>query len=126
MTRAEWVMAEMGFTPPEMTGIALISSLPGVVAHISEELETKTRILIVPDDVAYHPRARHDLDRSSARAPTRRATRTPSRPRLPTCYASAACWASRSAWTGFLNVPFQIPRARRRAPCKSTLVGAVP
>jgi citrate synthase len=56
------IMAEMGFTPAEMTGIALISSLPGVIAHISEELESKTRIRIVPDEVASYPRERRDLD----------------------------------------------------------------
>lgn len=62
------IMTEMGFTPPEMTGIALISSLPGVVAHVSEELQTKTRIRIVPDEVAYYPRVRRDLEANLAAA----------------------------------------------------------
>ena len=56
------ILAQMGFTPAEMTGIALISSLPGVIAHISEEIESKTRIRIIPDEVAYYPRERRDLD----------------------------------------------------------------
>jgi citrate synthase len=62
------IMAEMGFTPAEMTGIALISSLPGVIAHISEELASKTRIRIVPDEVASYPRERRDLDADLAAA----------------------------------------------------------
>jgi citrate synthase len=56
------IMSVMGFTPDEMTGVALISSLPGVIAHISEELKTKTRIRIIPDEVAHYPRVRKDLD----------------------------------------------------------------
>jgi citryl-CoA lyase len=62
------ILAEMGFTPSEMTGVALISSLPGVVAHISEEFETKTRIRIVPDEIASYPRRRHDLESDLAAA----------------------------------------------------------
>ena len=57
-----------GFTPAEMTGIALISSMPGVIAHISEELETKTRIRIVPDEIASYPRERRDLEGDLAAA----------------------------------------------------------
>jgi citryl-CoA lyase len=56
------IQAQMGFTPDEMTGIALISSMPGVVAHISEEIQTKTRIRIMPDSVTHYPRERRDLD----------------------------------------------------------------
>jgi citrate synthase len=33
-----------------------------VIAHISEEIESKTRIRIIPDEVAYYPRERRDLD----------------------------------------------------------------
>jgi citrate synthase len=62
------ILAQMGFTPPEMTGIALISSLPGVVAHVSEEIETRTRIRVVPDEIAHYPRARRDLDGALAAA----------------------------------------------------------
>ena len=62
------VMSVMGFTPPEMTGLALISSLPGVIAHVSEELESKTRIRIVPDEIAHYSRRRADLDADLAAA----------------------------------------------------------
>lgn len=62
------ILAQMGFSPPEMTGIALISSLPGVIAHISEEIESKTRIRIIPDEVTYYPRERRDLDADLAAA----------------------------------------------------------
>jgi citrate synthase len=56
------IMSIMGFTPQEMTGLALISSLPGVIAHVSEELQTQTRIRIVPDEIAHYSRRRGDLD----------------------------------------------------------------
>lgn len=62
------ILSQMGFTPPEMTGIALISSLPGVIAHVSEELQTQTRMRIVPDETAYYPRERRDLDKDLAAA----------------------------------------------------------
>jgi citrate synthase len=55
------ILCQMGFSPPEMTGIALISSLPGVVAHVSEEMETKVRIRVVPDAIAGYRRERKDL-----------------------------------------------------------------
>lgn len=56
------IMSQMGFTPPEMTGIALISSLPGVVAHVSEEMQTGKRIRIISDDIAEFSRERRDLE----------------------------------------------------------------
>jgi len=62
------ILAQMGFTPSEMTGIALISSMPGVVAHISEELQSKTRIRVVPDEVAFYPRDRRDFESDRAAA----------------------------------------------------------
>jgi citrate synthase len=42
------ILAELGFTPEEMTGLAIISTLPGVVAHISEELRDGRPIRIAP------------------------------------------------------------------------------
>lgn len=60
------ILVEMGFTPPEMTGIALISSLPGVVAHVSEELQGQTRMRVVPDETAAYPRLRRDLAKDLA------------------------------------------------------------
>lgn len=62
------ILAQMGFAPPEMAGIAIMSSLPGVIAHISEELQSKKRIRIVPDEIASYSRARHDLGQALARA----------------------------------------------------------
>ncbi|KAL0630372.1 hypothetical protein Q9L58_010781 [Maublancomyces gigas] len=44
------ILAQMDFTPAEMTGLAVISTLPGVIAHISEEMESKVRIRTIPDD----------------------------------------------------------------------------
>lgn len=55
------ILAQLGFTPQEMTGIALISSMPGVIAHISEELNSKVRIRTVPDADVDYERPRHDL-----------------------------------------------------------------
>ncbi len=44
------VLLELGFTPDEMTGLAVLSTLPGVIAHISEELDNGRPIRTVPDD----------------------------------------------------------------------------
>ena len=44
------VLLELGFTPDEMTGLAVLSTLPGVIAHISEELQAGRPIRTVPDD----------------------------------------------------------------------------
>jgi citryl-CoA lyase len=46
------VMVGLGFTPEESTGLAIISTLPGVVAHVSEELRSGRPIRIVPDEIA--------------------------------------------------------------------------
>lgn len=62
------IMSQMGFTPAEMTGLALISSMPGVVAHVSEELQTKTRIRILPDEITEYPRTRKNLETDLAAA----------------------------------------------------------
>lgn len=48
------VMVGLGFTPEESTGLAIISTLPGVVAHISEELRSGHRIRIVPDETVHY------------------------------------------------------------------------
>ncbi|MGW3953957.1 citryl-CoA lyase [Streptomyces sp. NPDC004752] len=48
------VLVALGFTPEESTGLAVISTLPGVVAHISEELTHGKPIRTVPGEtVAY-------------------------------------------------------------------------
>ncbi|MBA6440768.1 citryl-CoA lyase [Streptomyces sp. GMR22] len=43
------VLVALGFSPEEGTGLAVISTLPGVVAHISEELTSGKPIRIIPD-----------------------------------------------------------------------------
>ena len=55
------ILVDMGFTPAEMTGIALISSMPGVIAHISEEIQSKVRIRVVPDESVNYARERRDF-----------------------------------------------------------------
>lgn len=55
------ILAQMGFTPAEMTGLAVISTLPGVVAHISEEMQSKVRIRVIPDDSVDYARERHSF-----------------------------------------------------------------
>lgn len=57
------VLLELGFSPDEMTGLAVLSTLPGVIAHISEELREGRPIRIVPDDqVDYSRVVRRDFD----------------------------------------------------------------
>ena len=55
------ILAEMGFTPGEMTGLAVISTMPGVIAHISEEMQSKVRIRIIPDEQVDYARERRNL-----------------------------------------------------------------
>ncbi|WP_309066233.1 citryl-CoA lyase [Microbacterium sp.] len=48
------LLAQLGYTAEESTGISIISTLPGVVAHVSEELASRTPIRIIhPDQVEY-------------------------------------------------------------------------
>lgn len=46
------VLVEMGFTPEETTGLAILSTLPGVIAHVSEELRQGRTIRTVPEGTA--------------------------------------------------------------------------
>jgi citrate synthase len=62
------ILGQMGFSPAEMTGIALISSMPGVVAHVSEEIQTKKRMRVIPDETAWYPRERRDFEADMAAA----------------------------------------------------------
>jgi citrate synthase len=62
------ILSQMGFSPGEMTGIALISSMPGVVAHVSEEIQTQKRMRIIPDETAAYPRERRDFEADMAAA----------------------------------------------------------
>lgn len=45
------ILVQMGFAPEEMTGIAIMSSMPGVIAHIAEEMKGAIRIRTVPDEL---------------------------------------------------------------------------
>jgi citrate synthase len=62
------IMADMDFTPAEMTGIALLSTIPGVIAHVSEEMQTGKRIRVIPDETASFARERKDLAKDLAAA----------------------------------------------------------
>jgi citrate synthase len=63
------VLVELGFTPAEGTGVAILSTMPGVVAHISEELQSRRPIRIVPrDQVDYDVAAGKDLSADWAEA----------------------------------------------------------
>lgn len=55
------IMTQLGFTPPEMTGLALLSTFPGLVAHISEELQSGVINRIIPDTNAEYARDHRDL-----------------------------------------------------------------
>jgi len=55
------ILAQMGFTPAEMTGLAVISTMPGVVAHISEELQSKVRIRAISDSEVDYARDRRNF-----------------------------------------------------------------
>lgn len=46
------ILTEMGFSPDEMTGLAILSTIPGVIAHVSEELRSGKRIRAVRDENA--------------------------------------------------------------------------
>lgn len=55
------IMANMGFTPKEMEGIAVLSTFPGLVAHISEEIRSGAINRIVPDENAHYEVVNRDL-----------------------------------------------------------------
>jgi citryl-CoA lyase len=55
------ILTGMGFTPAEMTGLAVLSSMPGVIAHVSEELASGVRIRTLPDEMVDCERRRRDL-----------------------------------------------------------------
>lgn len=62
------IMFQMGFTPPEMTGLALLSTFPGLIAHISEELQSGAINRIIPDESTTYARLRRDLTADCAAA----------------------------------------------------------
>jgi citryl-CoA lyase len=56
------LLAEMGYTPPEMAGLALLSTFPGLIAHVSEELSSGSPLRIIPDGNVEYARDRRDLN----------------------------------------------------------------
>jgi len=63
------VMLSLGFSPEEGTGIAILSTLPGVIAHVSEELTGGKPIRVVPrEGVKYTANTDGDFAADMARA----------------------------------------------------------
>lgn len=62
------IMVQMGFTPAEMCGIALVSTMPGLIAHISEEMQSGARNRLVPDSHVTNTRPARDLKADLAAA----------------------------------------------------------
>jgi citryl-CoA lyase len=63
------VMLGLGFTPEEGTGIAVLSTLPGVIAHVSEELTHGKVIRVIPREaVNYTNRTDGDFAHDMAEA----------------------------------------------------------
>jgi citryl-CoA lyase len=62
------VLVGLGFTPEEGTGLAILSTMPGLIAHVSEELSSGRPIRVVPrDEVRYEVERRNYAgDRSAA------------------------------------------------------------
>ncbi len=56
------ILTELGYTPPEMVGIALLSTFPGLIAHVSEELKSGAPLRAIPDGIAHYARNRRDID----------------------------------------------------------------
>jgi citryl-CoA lyase len=55
------IMTHMGFTPQEMCGVAILSTFPGLIAHISEEMRSGVRNRTVPDSNVDYECDRADL-----------------------------------------------------------------
>jgi citryl-CoA lyase len=45
------VLKDLGYTPAEMAGIAAIAAMPGIVAHVVEEIESGVPLRIVPEEL---------------------------------------------------------------------------
>lgn len=63
------VLVGLGFTPEEGTGVAILSTMPGLIAHVSEELTSGRRIRVVPrEEVRYEVAPGRDYhgDRAAA------------------------------------------------------------
>lgn len=63
------VLVALGFTPEEGTGLTILSTMPGLIAHISEEFAARRPIRVIPrDQVSYDLDTGRDLatDRAAA------------------------------------------------------------
>lgn len=56
------IMIQMGFAPAEMTGLALQSTFPGLIAHISEEMQSSSINRVIPEENVSYARERRDLE----------------------------------------------------------------
>jgi citrate synthase len=61
------VLVGLGFSPAEGTGVAILSTMPGVVAHISEELTSRRPIRVVERSQVTYDVPQRDF-RADARA----------------------------------------------------------
>ncbi len=55
------ILSEMNYSPQEMAGLAILSTIPGIIAHVSEELTSNVRLRGVPDSIARYDKCRKDL-----------------------------------------------------------------
>src|SRR5688500_16533442 len=62
------VLVEMGFSPEETTGLAILSTLPGVIAHVSEELGQRQAIRTVPEGTAEYDLTAKDFNSDWSKA----------------------------------------------------------
>lgn len=62
------VLVEMGFSPEETTGLAILSTLPGVIAHVSEELGQRQAIRTVPEGTAEYDLTAKDFNNDWSKA----------------------------------------------------------
>lgn len=62
------IMIQMGFTPQEMAGLGVLSTFPGLIAHVSEELQSGIRNRIIADSSAEYTVGRRDLGADLASA----------------------------------------------------------
>lgn len=62
------VLVEMGFSPEETTGLAILSTLPGVIAHVSEELGQRQAIRTVPEGTAEYDLSEKDFNNDWSKA----------------------------------------------------------
>jgi citrate synthase len=55
------ILAEMGYSPQEMAGLAILSTFPGLIAHVSEEIREGAPLRVVPDSIARYSKERREL-----------------------------------------------------------------